>query len=42
MSRIKGAPHLYKGRKMALWGTGLGYFFTACNIVYGIMVATSG
>jgi len=36
LSKIAANPEIFKGRTMALWGTGLGYFFTACNIIYGI------
>ena len=41
LSRIDSSPELYKGRTMAMWGLGLGYFFTVCNIIYGIIVASS-
>lgn len=36
LGQIASQPDVYKGRGMALWGTGLGYFFTICNIIYGI------
>lgn len=39
LSKIKAAPNLYRGRLLALWGTGLGYFFTVCNIIYGIVMS---
>ena len=38
LSRIASSPDLYRGRVMALWGTGLGYLFTVCNIIYGIIL----
>jgi hypothetical protein len=38
LSRIKSAPTLRRGRGMALWGLGLGYFFTICNIIFGIII----
>lgn len=37
LSRIASSPDRYRGRVMALWGTGLGYFFTVCNLIYGIV-----
>lgn len=37
LGQIAAAPHLYKGRGMAMWGTGLGYFFTVCNLIYGVI-----
>jgi hypothetical protein len=37
LSRIASSPDRYRGRVMALWGTGLGYFFTVCNLIYGII-----
>ena len=39
LSKIKAAPTLYRGRALALWGTGLGYFFTVCNLIYGLVMA---
>ncbi|HEU4387599.1 MAG TPA: DUF4190 domain-containing protein [Blastocatellia bacterium] len=41
LSRINSAPELYSGRTMAMWGTGLGYFFIVCNLIYGIIVASN-
>ena len=38
LSKIAAQPTLYKGRTLAMWGTGLGYFFTVVNIIYGIIV----
>jgi hypothetical protein len=38
LSRIAGSPKIYMGRNRALWGMGLGYFFTVCNLIYGIIV----
>lgn len=42
LSKIAKSPALYRGRGMALWGTGLGYFFTVCNIIYGIILGIQG
>ena len=41
LSRIKKSPQLYKGKGMAKWGLGLGYFFTVANIIYGIISAVT-
>ena len=41
LSRINASPELYSGRTMAMWGTGLGYFFIACNILYVLIVFAS-
>jgi len=38
LNQISKNPLQYKGRGFALWGTGLGYFFTVVNIIYGIVV----
>ena len=36
-ARIRRSPVLYKGMALARWGAGLGYFFTAGWLVFGIL-----
>ena len=37
LSRIRTSPVLYKGKGLAKWGAGLGYFFTLCYMIYALL-----